>query len=264
MPLGVFVLVLFVAVLHVIWNAILKTSGDTLRTAGRAMVVGVSVFAPIILVVWLSQGQPGFPPAVVPLGIASGFLEAAYFVSLSAAYKRGDLSEVYPIARGTAPILSVTLGVVVLGERLSAARGARGPRPPGGDPPRPPAVAGPGHAPSPRRGRGRAVGRRRGRVRPPHRGDDRPVLGGRPGRRPAGRAVALRRARLPDLRGRARPVDQARGGSPGARSIPRPQRRTRTSSRLAVRRRRGCGPGRPAPSAWPPTGSSSWPIRSPR
>ncbi len=119
MPLGVFVLVLFVAVLHVIWNAILKTSGDTLRTAGRAMVVGVSVFAPIILVVWLSQGRPGLPPEVVPLGIASGFLEAAYFVSLSAAYKRGDLSEVYPIARGTAPILSVTIGVVVLGERLS-------------------------------------------------------------------------------------------------------------------------------------------------
>ncbi|MFI5225888.1 MAG: EamA family transporter [Candidatus Limnocylindrales bacterium] len=119
MPLGVFVLVLFVAVLHVVWNAILKTSGDTLRTAGRAMVVGVAVFAPIILVVWLSQGRPGLPPEVVPLGIASGFLEAAYFVSLSAAYKRGDLSEVYPIARGTAPILAVALGVVVLGERLS-------------------------------------------------------------------------------------------------------------------------------------------------
>ena len=119
MPLGVFVLVLFVAVLHVVWNALLKTSGDTLRTAGRAMVVGVAVFAPIILTVWLTQGRPGFPPEVVPLGLASGLLEAAYFVSLSAAYKRGDLSEVYPIARGTAPILSVAIGVVVLGERLS-------------------------------------------------------------------------------------------------------------------------------------------------
>jgi drug/metabolite transporter (DMT)-like permease len=117
-PPGVFVLVLFVAVLHVIWNAILKTSGDTLRTAGRAMVVGVLVFVPIVLVIWLDQGQPGFPPAVVPLALTSGVLEAAYFISLSAAYQCGDLSEVYPIARGTAPILSVTIGVVILGERL--------------------------------------------------------------------------------------------------------------------------------------------------
>ena len=118
MPIGVFVLVLFVAFLHVVWNAILKTSGDSLRTAGRAMVVGVLVFVPIVLVIWLDQGQPAFPPAVVPLALISGVLEAAYFISLSAAYRRGDLSEVYPIARGTAPILAVTIGVVILGERL--------------------------------------------------------------------------------------------------------------------------------------------------
>ncbi|HYC07769.1 MAG TPA: DMT family transporter [Candidatus Binatia bacterium] len=118
MSLGVFVLVLFVAFLHVIWNAILKTSGDSLRTAGRAMVVGVLVFVPIVLVLWFDQGQPAFPPAVVPLALISGLLEAAYFISLSSAYKRGDLSEVYPIARGTAPILSVAIGVVILGERL--------------------------------------------------------------------------------------------------------------------------------------------------
>jgi drug/metabolite transporter (DMT)-like permease len=117
-PIGVFVLVLFVAFLHVVWNAILKTSGDPLRTAGRAMVVGVLVFVPIVLVIWLDQGQPGFPPAVVPLALISGVLEAAYFISLSAAYRRGDLSEVYPIARGTAPILSVAIGVLILGERL--------------------------------------------------------------------------------------------------------------------------------------------------
>jgi drug/metabolite transporter (DMT)-like permease len=117
-PVGVFVLVLFVAFLHVVWNAILKTSGDPLRTAGRAMVVGVLVFVPIVLVIWLDQGQPGFPPAVVPLALISGVLEAAYFISLSAAYRRGDLSEVYPIARGIAPILSVAIGVLILGERL--------------------------------------------------------------------------------------------------------------------------------------------------
>ncbi len=45
----------------------------------------------------------------------------AYFILLSAAYRRGDLSVVYPIARGTAPLLAVAIGVVVLGERLGVA-----------------------------------------------------------------------------------------------------------------------------------------------
>ena len=118
MPPGVFVLVLFVAVLHVLWNTLLKTSGDTLRTAARAMVVGVGVFAPVIVVAWLLTGRPGLSNETLVLAFVSGILEAAYFICLAAAYQRGDLSVVYPIARGTAPILSVTLGVVVLGERL--------------------------------------------------------------------------------------------------------------------------------------------------
>jgi len=118
-PPGVFVLVLFVAVLHVLWNAILKSSGDTLRTAARAMVVGVAVFAPAVLAAWLLTGRPGLTGDVLGLALISGVLEAAYFVTLSAAYQRGDLSVVYPIARGTAPVVAVMLGVVVLGERLS-------------------------------------------------------------------------------------------------------------------------------------------------
>jgi uncharacterized membrane protein len=51
----------------------------------------------------------------------SGIVEAGYFVLLSAAYRRGDLSVVYPIARGTAPLLAVAIGVVILGERLGIA-----------------------------------------------------------------------------------------------------------------------------------------------
>ncbi len=44
-------------------------------------------------------------------GVASGVVEAAYFILLSAAYRRGDLSVVYPVARGTAPLLAVVIGV---------------------------------------------------------------------------------------------------------------------------------------------------------
>ena len=121
MPPGVFGLVLFVAVLHVVWNALLKTSGDTLRTASRAMIVGVVALAPAVLTAWWLSGRPSIPAGALALAVLSGFLEAAYFICLAAAYQRGDLSVVYPIARGTAPILSVTLGIVVLGERLAPA-----------------------------------------------------------------------------------------------------------------------------------------------
>jgi uncharacterized membrane protein len=83
------------------------------------MIVGVAVFAPFVLVGWLAVGRPGLEPQTVALAVLSGFLEAAYFVCLAEAYRRGDLSVVYPIARGTAPVLSVALGVTVLGERLA-------------------------------------------------------------------------------------------------------------------------------------------------
>lgn len=119
MPPGVVALVLAVAVLHVAWNALLKTSGDTLRTAERAMIVGVAVFAPPLILAWFALGRPGLEPQTVVLALVSGILEAAYFICLAEAYRRGDLSVVYPIARGTAPVLSVALGVAVLGERLA-------------------------------------------------------------------------------------------------------------------------------------------------
>ena len=61
------------------------------------------------------------PVEGIVLGVASGFVEAAYFILLSAAYRRGDLSVVYPLARGTAPLLAVAIGVGVLGERLGVA-----------------------------------------------------------------------------------------------------------------------------------------------
>lgn len=115
---GVFALVLIIAVLHVAWNAILKSSGDPLRTAERAVVAGVVAFAPAVGVAWWLVGRPAVPPEAVGLGALSGILETAYFICLAAAYRRGDLSVVYPIARGTAPLLSVGLGVFLLGERL--------------------------------------------------------------------------------------------------------------------------------------------------
>ena len=119
MPPFVLPLVAVAAVLHATWNVLLKTSGDPLRTAARAMVGGVAVGLPFAVVAYVANGAPSIPTQAWVLAIASGLVEAAYFILLSAAYRRGDLSVVYPIARGTAPLFAVAAGLVILGERLS-------------------------------------------------------------------------------------------------------------------------------------------------
>lgn len=107
--------------MHATWNILLKTASDPLRTAGRGMLVGAAALIPLALAGWWVSGAPAIPGDAWRLSILSGILEAAYFSFLSAAYKRGDLSLVYPIARGTAPVLSVGVGILILGERLELA-----------------------------------------------------------------------------------------------------------------------------------------------
>jgi uncharacterized membrane protein len=114
-------LVAISAVLHVAWNVRLKTAGDPLRAATVGMLAATAAIVPVGAIAWWLSDRPVLPPEGIALGIASGTVEAAYFVLLSAAYRRGDLSVVYPIARGTAPLLAVAFGVGILGERLGVA-----------------------------------------------------------------------------------------------------------------------------------------------
>jgi len=114
-------LVAFSAILHLAWNVRLKTAGDPLRAATIGMLAGSAAIAPIGFAAWWIGGQVALPASGIALGLASGVVEAAYFIFLAAAYRRGDLSVVYPLARGTAPLLAVVIGVVVLGERLGLA-----------------------------------------------------------------------------------------------------------------------------------------------
>ncbi len=106
------------AVMHAAWNILLKTAGDALRTATIGVMAASLIFAPFIGAGWLASGQPAIPPAVWVIGSVSAAVETAYFVFLAAAYRRGDLSVVYPIARGSAPLFAVAVGVIILGERL--------------------------------------------------------------------------------------------------------------------------------------------------
>lgn len=107
------------AVMHAAWNILLKSAGDPLRTATVGVGAASAVLVPLVAVGWLTLGRPDIPPEAWALGIVSGGVEVLYFVFLAAAYGRGDLSVVYPLARGSAPVLAIALGVGILGERLA-------------------------------------------------------------------------------------------------------------------------------------------------
>jgi drug/metabolite transporter (DMT)-like permease len=111
-------LALAAAALHGTWNVLIKVSGDPMETFRRATIVAALVTTPLTAVAWLATGRPGLPPAAVGLAAISAALELAYLFLLSAAYRSGELSVVYPIARGSAPLLAVVAGLGLLGERL--------------------------------------------------------------------------------------------------------------------------------------------------
>jgi len=109
-------LVTVAAVFHVVWNVLTKGSRDKVVFLWATGVAGALLFLPVLAwwrpsAVWSGR---------VWLGLALGALvRAAYFGSLGAAYARGDLSLVYPLARGTAPVLVPLAAALFLGERLS-------------------------------------------------------------------------------------------------------------------------------------------------
>jgi drug/metabolite transporter (DMT)-like permease len=116
--LAVLPLVLLAAAFHAAWNALLKASENPLSLATRALTWGTVVSLPPVAIAWIATGRPGLPLAGWFLALGSAFLELIYFITLSTAYRRGELSVVYPIARGTAPLLAVLVGLLLLGERL--------------------------------------------------------------------------------------------------------------------------------------------------
>ena len=112
-------LVVGAAGMHAAWNVLLKAASDPLRLSQRAMLIGAAAFAPVTLIAWLATGRPGLPPEAWLLAAASALFELAYFIFLSHAYRHGELTFVYPIARGTGPLVAVAAGLLLLRERVS-------------------------------------------------------------------------------------------------------------------------------------------------
>jgi drug/metabolite transporter (DMT)-like permease len=114
-------LALVAAGMHGTWNVLVKTSADPLTTFYRATISGAAIFTLPALIAFAIV-RPGFNIAAVGLVVLSAGLEVAYMWLLSSAYARGELSVVYPIARGSAPLLAVVIGLGLIGERLSGAQ----------------------------------------------------------------------------------------------------------------------------------------------
>jgi drug/metabolite transporter (DMT)-like permease len=109
----VFAMVLGAALLHAVWNALVKGHGD--RLVMMATIMGSQAVVVLFLLPFVA-----FPPAASwPYLWASIILHNGYYFFLIMAYRYGDLSHVYPIARGSSPLIVAVVSVVFIGEVLS-------------------------------------------------------------------------------------------------------------------------------------------------
>jgi drug/metabolite transporter (DMT)-like permease len=107
-------LVLLAALLHASWNALTKASGDPLLTVTVITATGGLCALPLVL------GLPLPGPEVWPWLMLSAVIHYVYQLALVRTYQLGDLSQVYPIARGLAPLGVACLAAVGSGEVLDA------------------------------------------------------------------------------------------------------------------------------------------------
>jgi drug/metabolite transporter (DMT)-like permease len=112
MTLSVFLAVLLAALLHAGWNAIVKT-GLSKQTSMFLLSVGHAAIGGVVALT-----QPFPAPEVWPWLFASGLIHMAYQLFLAYAYEQGDLSRVYPIARGAAPMIVLLVSLAFLADPL--------------------------------------------------------------------------------------------------------------------------------------------------
>ena len=111
MPPTALSLLFIAAVLHATWNLFVKRAWEKQIFTWCALIVGSICFAPFLAQV------ASFPLRIWPYVISSAIFEATYFYVLIHAYQNGDFSLVYPMARGTAPVLLTLWTMLFLGER---------------------------------------------------------------------------------------------------------------------------------------------------
>jgi drug/metabolite transporter (DMT)-like permease len=112
---AVLLLVAIAAVAHATWNLTIKAAGTSgTRFLWLTFVVATIVVSPFGIVSLAAVGQR--MPLLLVLALGSGILQIAYFLSLQRGYRLGDVGVVYPLARGSGPLLSVIFAIVLFHE----------------------------------------------------------------------------------------------------------------------------------------------------
>jgi drug/metabolite transporter (DMT)-like permease len=114
MSLDVFAIIMLGAALHATWNAVVKGGTDKLMTT--CMIASVASLIALAVVPFLALPAKESWPFIG----ASVILQVVYFVLVASTYRIADMSQTYPIMRGTAPLLVAVVSVLVLAEPLSA------------------------------------------------------------------------------------------------------------------------------------------------
>ncbi|EWS58823.1 phosphonate utilization associated putative membrane protein [Methylibium sp. T29-B] len=119
MPASALALVLTAALLHALWNLVAKRAGGDQRFVLLTALMVAVLWAPVGL--WVAWDElPRWGLLAWAAVLASGLTHLAYFTVLLRGYRASDLTVVYPVARGTGPLLSALGAVLLLGESLSA------------------------------------------------------------------------------------------------------------------------------------------------
>lgn len=122
MPASALALVILAGLIHASWNIAAKKAGGDARFAFFTSMVVMVVWAPVGL--WAAWGVlPGWGWREWTLVVLSGVLHVLYYVVLLRGYRKADLTVVYPLARGSGPLLSSMVAVMLLGEQISALGG---------------------------------------------------------------------------------------------------------------------------------------------
>ena len=111
MPLTALGLLLAAAMMHTIWNLLVKRAKEKQVFIWCSLIVGTIIFSPLLLT------SPLLLVTTWPYLISSALVEAIYYITLIRAYENGDFSLVYPMARGAAPAFLLILATFFLGER---------------------------------------------------------------------------------------------------------------------------------------------------
>ncbi len=109
----IFSCILVAAIMHALWNVLLKSGSDKSLEIAAAKFVTALLALPVLFTYGLPE------PETYPYIAASIVLHLAYFYLVASAYRFGDLNLAYPIMRGTAPVLTLVFGYLFLNEQVS-------------------------------------------------------------------------------------------------------------------------------------------------